>query len=105
MKQIPGSVYIGRRGRGEDGYFGNPVVAGLPCPRCGNVHYSGGGTLYCYENYLNERANDDAIFKSRVEGLKGKFLWCPGGCKKKKQPCHGDILAMYAEGVKNWRVK
>lgn len=103
MKQIPGSVYIGRAGRGEDGYFGNPVIAGSPCPRCGDVHYSGGGTLRCYEDYLNERASADVVFKARVEGLKGKYLWCPGGCKRKKQPCHGDILVMYADGVRSWR--
>lgn len=102
MKQRPDSIYIGRAGRGEDGYFGNPYVVGKFCWRCWQVHYADGSTLPCYELYLRERMRNDVEFRARVEGLRGKFLWCPGGCKKKRLPCHGDILAAYANGERRF---
>ena len=36
----PGDVYIGRPGKGEDGYFGNPHVVGF-CKFCGVAHERG----------------------------------------------------------------
>ena len=44
-------VYIGRPGKGEVGYFGNPIVVGKECPICGEIHQRG-ETLKCYEKYL-----------------------------------------------------
>ena len=103
MKQRSDSVYIGRAGKGEDGYFGNPIRMGEVCPRCWQTHWTIEDVLECYEGHLNERAASDPEFKRRVEGLRGRYLWCPGGCRKKRQPCHGDILAAYANGEKRWR--
>lgn len=102
MKRTPGSVYIGRVGKGESGYFGNPYAVGEKCRRCGVVHNAGGETFPCYELYLNERASLEPEFRRAVEQLRGKFLWCPGGCKRRDEPCHGDVLAAYADGRKRW---
>jgi hypothetical protein len=81
-------VYIGRRGKGNDGYFGNPVIIGRKCPVCSKIHDDGGATLPCYEQYVRSRINTDPEFRSRVKALKGKTL----GCFCKPKPCHGDIL-------------
>lgn len=88
----PDYVYIGRPGRGHDGYFGNPIVKGRECPVCGETHTTAGSTLPCYEKYLRGNTNESAL-KERVMNLKGKTLVC--FCKP--YPCHGDILAEVCE--------
>lgn len=88
-------VYVGRAGRGQSGYFGNPVSVGRPCPICRGVHASGGDTLRCYEIYLAERLARDEPFALRVMDLAGRRLWCfcdPG-------PCHARVIARYAEAL------
>lgn len=96
----PCAVYIGRAGRGEDGYFGNPYAAGRLCARCQEVHTRGGDTLACYELYLRERLARDPVFRERVAGLRGRELWCPGRCTQFGRPCHGSILIAYIDGVR-----
>ena len=81
-------VYIGRAGRGHDGYFGNPIAIGRTCSECGEKH-TRGGTLVCYEGWLWKRIKEDSEFKKRVMQLRGKTL----GCFCKPKACHGDILA------------
>ena len=81
-------VYIGRGGRGQDGYFGNPVKVGESCPICGVKHKSK-KTLPCYRTYLMTRIAKDPEFKARVMSLHGKRL----ACFCKPRACHGDILA------------
>ena len=71
----PDYVYIGRAGKGLTGYFGNPT------------------TLKKYRGYLESRIDEDIGFREKVMNLYGKTLVC--FCKPK--PCHGDILAEYAE--------
>lgn len=74
-------VYIGRAGRGEDGYFGNPFTTG-----------SSGGrreAIARFKTYFLERIDKDAEFKTRVLALKGKQL----GCFCKPKACHGDVIA------------
>ena len=85
-------VYIGRKGNGEDGYFGNPVIMKEDCPRCGKPHSTKGSTLPCYEKILQERLKTDMIFRNRVKDLVDKTLvcFCPEGDK-----CHGNILMDY----------
>lgn len=80
-------VYIGRAGRGQDGYLGNPVAVGRVCPICNQVHTAAGDTLRCYEQYARKRIADDPEFRERVKSLKGRL-----GCFCKPGPCHGDIL-------------
>lgn len=74
----PKYVYIGRKGRGFDGYFGNENV------RVGEP----GSTLEKYNSDLEKRLLNDPIFKSRVKSLADKVLVC--FCKP--GPCHGDLL-------------
>ena len=66
-------VYIGRAGRGEDGYFRNPfrLLPGI----------SRGAALDRYRSY----------FRQRIHALKGKRL----GCFCKPYPCHRDIIKEY----------
>jgi len=96
-------VYIGREGRGETGYFGNPVIRGKVCTVCGNVHPNRGSTLPCYEKYARERLSDDADFCSAVRKLRGRALgcFCAGNkvLTKDDHPhcCHGQVLAELAE--------
>lgn len=81
-------VYIGRRGHGHDGYFGNPVRIGQPCPVCEQMHERRGDTLACFEVYARQRLEDDPTYARRVRALRGKTL----GCFCAPKPCHGDIL-------------
>lgn len=94
IRIYPGSdyVYIGRAGNGQDGYFGNPVVVGKPCPECGSIHSERGQTLPCFETYARRRMWEDDIYASRVRSLKGKKL----GCFCWPAPCHGNILEKLA---------
>jgi len=88
-------VYVGRAGRGQSGYFGNPVVVGRECPICRVRHVSPGDTLRCHEIYLAERLLRDELFRLRVMDLSGRRLWCfcaPG-------PCHASTLARYADAL------
>ena len=59
-------VYIGRAGRGEDGYFGNPFRMGSGISREDAVQK--------FQKYFTERIEKDSEFKRRVLALKGKRL-------------------------------
>lgn len=76
-------VYIGRRGRGQSGYFGNPFSA----------REHGAAALDKYREYFQARLLTDSEFKRRVEGLRGKVL----GCFCKPGPCHGDVIVEHLE--------
>jgi hypothetical protein len=73
-------IYIGRAGRGQDGYFGNPFRLA--------PNEASGSTLQRYKEYFLKRLDNDPEFKERVLSLKGKTL----GCFCKPNPCHGDII-------------
>jgi len=93
-------IYIGRPRhelwlRGFDGFFGNPIIKGKKCPECGKVHIKPGDTLPCYKVYFTRRINSDNVFKERILALKDKVLVCY--CKP--NPCHGDIIAEYLNGI------
>ena len=76
-------VYIGRAGRGEDGYFRNPfrLLPGI----------SRGAALDRYRSYFYGRLRTDPEFRQRIHALKGKRL----GCFCKPYPCHRDIIKEY----------
>lgn len=80
-----GFVYIGRAGRGEDGYFSNPIRLAPGAAR--------GSTLAEFEEYARRRVSTDQTYRERVRGLYGETLACfcaqPG-------PCHGHVLAKLA---------
>jgi Domain of unknown function (DUF4326) len=74
-------AYIGRAGRGEDGYFGNPF-------RMGN-EISREDAVQKFQEYFTERIEKDSEFRRRVLALKGRRL----GCFCKPKACHGDVIA------------
>lgn len=80
-----GSVYIGRAGRHDPGYFGNPFKITERTTR--------ESILAQYREYAQRRISLDPEFASRVRGLYGKTLVC--FCAPKL--CHGDVLAELAE--------
>lgn len=82
-------VYIGRAGKGQDGYFGNPIRLGGEDQRV--------QVLKEYEDYFLKRLLSDLTFRQRVYGLKGKTL----GCFCKPKLCHGDVIVCYLE-YENW---
>lgn len=80
-------VYIGRKGRGWSGYFGNPHRR--------KHGEKPGQTLARFEAYFLDRIEKDAEFTSRVLGLAGKRL----GCFCKPNPCHGDVIAKWVNSA------
>lgn len=75
-------VYIGRAGRGHDGYFGNPFKDDT---RAENIRK--------FKQYMLSRIESDSEYRTRVKNLHGKTL----GCFCKPHPCHGDILVETAK--------
>lgn len=75
-------VYIGRFGKGQNGYFGNPITEGTRKEK-----------LERYESYLLDRIEQDNEFREHVKNLHDKVL----GCFCKPKPCHGDILLREAK--------
>lgn len=88
----PYDVYVGRAGHGLDGYFGNPVRMGEPCPVCKHAHLDRGATIRCFEQYARARLASDGDYRTRVGDLYGKTL----GCFCSPDQCHGDVLARLA---------
>lgn len=66
IRKEPFDVYIGRAGRGEDGYFGNPFSIGPGMTREQSVER--------FRQYFYHRIENDREFRERVEGLRGKRL-------------------------------
>lgn len=91
IRRDPYDVYIGRAGKGQDGYFGNPIARGERCCICGCAHEKPTETLPCYRIYFGRRIADDGVFRQRVLALKGLRL----GCFCKPAACHGDVIAEY----------
>lgn len=77
--------YIGRAGKGHDGYFGNPY-------KTENRAYN----IKMFRAYFKARIKTDPEFKRRVHELKGKTL----GCFCKPQDCHGDVYVEYLNKLK-----
>lgn len=86
MKTHSYDVYIGRPGKGKDGYFGNPITLN-----------TGNRTeiLKKYKEYFYKRIENDSEFKERVLSLQGKTL----GCFCKPKACHGDIIIKYLNSL------
>ncbi len=90
-------VYIGRKGKGKDGYFGNPIIIGRRCVLCNRVHSDNGSTIRCFRIYFFRRISDDIMFREMVQELKGKTL----GCFCVPKPCHGDVIKEYLDEMDN----
>ncbi len=78
-------VYIGRAGKCQDGYFGNPFT----------LREHGKAALDKFYVYFTSRVRNDPEFRGRVAALRGKVL----GCFCKPGPCHGDVIAEYVNGL------
>ena len=93
LRHSRSDVYIGRAGNGESGTFGNPIERGKPCSECGKRHFDNASIVRCYEIFLTEKLEVDVEFREKVRGLAGKTL----GCFCNPKPCHGDVLARFAD--------
>lgn len=84
-------VYIGRPGKNQNGYFGNPVKLDKinKCFICNEIHEVSGSTLKCYKIYFLHRIETDIEFKEKILELKNKTLGC--FCNKPEN-CHGNII-------------
>lgn len=74
------AVYIGRAGKGRDGYYGNPYPKNDTIP---------GEASAKFREYAIKRGAKDREYKDRVRGLKGKKLMCFCG----NEHCHGHVLS------------
>jgi hypothetical protein len=89
-------VYIGRAGKGQDGYFGNnhPVYqiskSWTECPIC-HCKHTRDEAITAFKKDFDTRINNDVEFKQKVLSLRGKRL----GCFCSPLNCHGAIY-------KNW---
>lgn len=91
LNKEPYDVYIGRSGRGTDGYFGNPHPVYNPskswtfCKIC-NCEHKKGEAIAAFRKDFLIRIEEDAEFRRRVSELRGKKLgcFCDG-------ICHGDV--------------
>jgi len=93
----PYDVYIGRAGKGADGYFGNSHSIGTPCPRCAGKVHDRADCLAAFQTDFDQRIATDPTYRERVLALKGKRLGC--FCKRPgtTTPCHGDILTAWLD--------
>ena len=83
--KIPYDVYVGRAGKGQDGYFGNKFTG----PDREKV-------IELYEEYFYKRLQTDPEFRWKIHQLKGKRLAC--FCVPKKL-CHASVIADYLNAL------
>jgi len=84
-EQDPRYVYVGRAGKGHDGYFGNPFrFVG---------DYDRTAVMRLFIEYADERISKDPEYRERVKGLYTKTLVC--FCAPKQ--CHADYLAYLSD--------
>lgn len=74
----------------EEGCFGNPFYLKNPYDEQERMQ-----VIAQYRKYFYERIEKDPAFKEAVLTLKGKKL----GCFCAPEPCHGDVIVEYLEGL------
>ena len=84
-------VYIGRPGKGETGYFGNPFLGDNRTK-----------SITQFKEYFYKRLKTDPEFARKVSQLSGKRLGC--FCRPTK-PCHGDVIAEYLNSLSGTPIK
>ena len=87
----PYDIYIGRPGKGKDGYFGNSHPIGF-CKVCNKLH-TRKESVEAFKIDFLKRIETDGVFRERLKELKGKRL----GCFCKPQACHGNVFVEYLE--------
>lgn len=83
-------VYIGRAGRGHDGYFGNPFPL---APNASDAERK--ACLDRFREHFLFKIASEPKYAARVFALRGKVL----GCFCKPRDCHGDIIARYIDAA------
>lgn len=83
LKKEKYDVYIGRAGKGCDGYFGNPFRLEEFKNRLDCINK--------YKEYFYNRIKNDREFHKRIISLRGKIL----GCFCDTHYCHGNIICDY----------
>jgi len=91
----PYDVYIGRAGKGNDGYFGNPHPIGKPCRLCQGALHDRESCIAAFRTDFTKRLQTDAEFQRRVLELKEKRLGCFCRRPDTSTACHGDVYAEY----------
>ena len=89
-------VYIGRSGKGQEGYFGNLIKCNEKCLVCQEVHIESGSTIVCFKEIFLLRIDNDIEYREKILSLKDKTL----GCFCKPKPCHGDVIVEWLESEK-----
>lgn len=84
-------VYVGRKGKGHDGYFGNPHVvdSGCTCAWPVVIYHDRADAIATFRRDFAVRIEHDAEFRRRVEALRGLRL----GCFCAPDACHADVYA------------
>lgn len=95
LKRESFDIYIGRAGKGRDGYFGNPIRI----ERYGDPDHLV-EVLARFRTYFMERVENDPDFRERVLALRGKRL----GCFCAPKQCHGDVIVEWIESREENRV-
>jgi hypothetical protein len=95
----PYDIYIGRAGKGQDGYFGNPHPVGY-CDIC-KVNHMRGEAVEAFKKDFLIRIESDTEFRERVLTLRGKRLGC--FCKQPNYyfACHGDVYKEWLDNNPN----
>lgn len=86
LRAEPYDVYIGRPGRNQDGYFGNPFRIGVDGSRPEVIEK--------FRRHFVARLDKDPEYRRRIEELRGMRL----GCFCHSLACHGDVIADYLNG-------
>lgn len=98
-------VYVGRKGHGQDGYYGNDHVAAyigdcLACwsEGCPRIYHYGDDALKFYALDLEARWKADPEFRRRaIAELPGRDLGCFCVRKDGSGECHAKILAAFVD--------
>lgn len=85
LRSEPYDVYIGRAGKGQDGYYGNPFSRKDCSDPIGE-----------FRKYFNKRIEKDTQYRKNIFKLQGKRL----GCFCKPRECHGDVIADFLNSIK-----
>lgn len=93
LNQEEYDVYIGREGKGEDGYFGNPYSKNAKDPEFRVASRT--EAIAKHRVWAIRRYNTECEFRFRINALYGKRL----GCFCHPKGCHGDVYAELANGA------
>lgn len=74
LHRDPYDVYVGRRGKGRPGAWGNPHDFGRPCRSCGGKMHTGNEALDLFREYFLARVESDPEFRAATMQLKGRVL-------------------------------